>query len=160
MESHAKLAKTLSAVSIATVLTIFLLGLLTLDLYAGTDQNKKDPSWTIYYRPAVRFGSDDRTLYINDFLIPIYQNDKSIIFNNTKFTPNDQDGWEVNVGLGYRRLFMDDRLILGVNGFYDQRKTDWGTFHEQWGVGTEVMADVESQGSSLVLGFGVGIILF
>ncbi len=43
-----------------------------------------------------------------------------------KFTPNDQDGWEVNVGLGYRRLFLDDRLILGVNGFYDQRKTPWG----------------------------------
>lgn len=111
-------------------------------LPAATEGGGSDPPWTIYYRPGVRFGSDNRTLYINDFLIPIYQDDKNILFNNTKFTPNDQNGWEVNVGIGYRRLLLDDRLILGVNGFYDQRKTPWGTYHEQWGLGTEVMADV------------------
>lgn len=110
--------------------------------FSATNDNGIDKPWTIYYRPGVRFGSDDRTLYINDFLIPIYQDPKNILFNNTKFTPNDQDGWEVNVGLGYRRLFLDNKLILGINGFYDQRKTPWGTFHEQWGVGAEVMGDV------------------
>jgi hypothetical protein len=32
--------------------------------------------------------------------------------------------------------------MLGVNCFYDQRKTPWGSIYEQWGLGTEIMADV------------------
>jgi hypothetical protein len=109
---------------------------------AGTETKNTDHEWTIYYRPAVRFGTDDRTLYINDFLVPLYQNEKDILFSNIKFTPNDQDGWEVNLGLGYRHYFPKANLILGVNCFYDQRKTPWGKIYEQCGVGAEVMADV------------------
>jgi hypothetical protein len=94
----------------------------------------EDTKCTIYYRPAIRFGTDDRTLYINDFLVSLYRDQKNILFSNIKYTPNDQDGWEVNLGLGYRHYFPKANLILGVNGFYDQRKTPWGKIYEQWGV--------------------------
>ena len=100
---------------------------------------KEETGWDIYFRPALRFGSDGRTLYIADVLVPLYKDDKNILFVNSKFTPDDHDGWEVNLGLGYRRLLFQDNLILGVNGFYDKRKTYWGTKHDQLGVGAEIM---------------------
>ncbi len=39
-------------------------------------------------------------------------------------------------------MLMDKHLLLGVNGFYDWRKTPWGTHHEQWGIGAEIMAEI------------------
>jgi hypothetical protein len=123
-------------------LSAILIVILSQSVFAETTDKNYDTSWTIYYRPGVRFGTDDRTLYINDFLVPLYRDEKNILFSNIKYTPNDQDGWEINLGLGYRRLFLDDRLVLGINGFYDRRKSLWGSIHEQWGVGGEVMADV------------------
>jgi len=101
-----------------------------------------DSSYNIYFRPAIRWGTNDRVLYIVDFLIPLYQGDRSILFANPKFTPNDRDGWEFNVGLGYRHLLWDDNLLLGLNAFYDKRRSDWGNYHEQWGIGAEIMADI------------------
>jgi hypothetical protein len=77
-----------------------------------------------------------------DFLVPLYQGDKNILFANPKYTPNDQEGWEVNLGLGYRHMLFDDSVIIGLNGFFDRRKTPWGSIHEQWGVGAEAMAEL------------------
>jgi hypothetical protein len=98
--------------------------------------------WTLYFRPGVRWGTDDRTLFILDFLVPIYQGKRNIVFFNPKFTPNNHEGWEVNLGLGYRHLLLDELLVLGINGFYDTRRTDWGTYHRQWGLGAEVMTEL------------------
>jgi hypothetical protein len=44
---------------------------------------------SVYFRPAVRFGTDDRTLFILDFLVPVHRGNKDLIFINTKFTPDD-----------------------------------------------------------------------
>jgi hypothetical protein len=128
-------------ITIITVTTI-VFGLLSSNVSAAGEKAKDDPKWTIYFHPGVRFGTDDRTLYIMDYLVPLYQGDKNILFANPKYTPNDKDGWEVNLGLGYRHLLFNDSVILGVNGFYDRRKTPWGSIHEQWGIGAEVMAEV------------------
>jgi hypothetical protein len=78
--------------------------LLSSNASANSCMNSEDPKWTIYFRPGVRFGTDDRTLYVMDFLVPLYQGDKGILFANPKYTPNDRDGWEVNLGLGYRQI--------------------------------------------------------
>jgi hypothetical protein len=99
-------------------------------------------NWTVYFRPAVRFGTDDRTLYIMDFLVPLYQGEKDILFFNPKFTPNDADGWETNLGIGYRHLLLKDKLMLGANVFYDTRRTPWGTYWDQVGVGAEAMTEI------------------
>jgi hypothetical protein len=120
----------------------FLIFLFSFPAFAASNDKDDNRPWTIHFNPGVRFGTDNRMLYILDFLLPLYQDNKNILFANPRYTPNDQDGWEVNLGLGYRRLFLHDRLILGVNGFYDKRETSWGTQYEQWGIGTEVMADV------------------
>jgi hypothetical protein len=116
--------------------------LLTPNVFAENEIRKDDKEWTIYFHPGVRFGTDNRTLYIMDFLVPLSQGDKNILFANPKYTPNDVDGWEVNLGLGYRHMLFNDSVILGINGFYDRRKTPWGSIHEQWGIGAEVLGEV------------------
>jgi hypothetical protein len=110
--------------------------------YAADDA--KDLS--VYFRPAVRFGSDHRTLFILDLLAPVYRDDKGLFFVNAKFTPSDVDSWEVNAGLGYRRLVVPDKLVLGGNLFYDHRKTSYGSHFNQIGLGFEALADVNGVG--------------
>ncbi len=101
-----------------------------------------DSSFPIYVRPSIRFGTDERTLYITDILIPLYQGQKNVLFFNPRFTSQDIGGWETNLGLGYRHLLAKDRLILGGNVFYDTRETSWGTHHDQIGMGLEAMAEI------------------
>ncbi len=96
---------------------------------------------SVYFRPAVRFGTDDRTITSFDLLVPFWQGDKSILFFNPRYSLDDRDGSEVNFGFGYRHLLFSDEVILGVNGYYDCRWTGWGTRHEQVGLGAEVMTD-------------------
>jgi hypothetical protein len=99
--------------------------------------NGKDPS--IYFRPGVRFGSDDRTITTFDFLVPFWQGEKNILFFNPRYSFDNRDGSEVNFGFGYRHLLFADHAVLGINGYYDCRWTGWGTRHEQLGLGAEVM---------------------
>jgi hypothetical protein len=98
--------------------------------------------WTIYYSPGIRFGTEGRTLFINDFIIPIYRDDNRILFGNVKYTPSDIDSWEVNLGLGYRQSILHDNAILGINSFYDRCKTPRGSNFEAFGLGAEIMAEV------------------
>ncbi len=44
-----------------------------------------------------------------------------------------------NIGLGYRKLVADGKLILGVNGFYDN---EWTYKHERASAGLEVLSSV------------------
>jgi hypothetical protein len=97
---------------------------------------------SVYFRPAVRFGTDDRVLYIMDFLVPVYRGDTNIVFLNTKLTPDNQDNWETNLGIGYRHLMFSDKLVLGANVFYDLRRTDSGNYWHQVGLGAEAMTEI------------------
>ncbi len=51
-------------------------------------------------------------------LAPLWENDKNLIFTQDSAYHKD-NRTTVNVGLGYRRLEMDKKLLLGVNTFYD-----------------------------------------
>jgi len=103
-------------VSIALFLIIITV-IFAVPSFAADEKTDPGTAWNIYFRPGVRFRTESRTLYIMDFLIPLYQDEKNIVFSNIKYTPNDHDGWELNVGAGYRRLLWDDQLILGLNAY-------------------------------------------
>ena len=107
---------------------------------AAIAQDQSD--WTIYFRPGIRFGFDDRVIGYYDLMVPVYRSDNSVFFLNPKFSHDDSGGFEWNLGMGYRHLLWDDQLLLGLNAYYDHRRTGWGTYHYQWGVGLEAMADI------------------
>ncbi len=73
--------------------------------------------------------------------MPLYQGDRNILFFNPRYSATDLDAHEVNLGLGYRHLLFSDRAVLGLNAYYDTRKTGWDTYHDQWGIGAEVMTE-------------------
>lgn len=125
---------------IGLVLIMLCSGLVALP--AAAAEPSDDPAWTIYARPGVRFGTDDRTLFIMDFIVPLYDGEKNLLFFNPRYTLGDGDGWETNLGLGYRHLLFDDKLILGANVYYDMRRTSWGSYHKQVGFGFEAMTEL------------------
>jgi len=51
-------------------------------------------------------------------LAPIWEDDKNLVFTQDSVYHKD-DRTTLNVGLGYRRLEWDNKLLLGVNTFYD-----------------------------------------
>ena len=51
-------------------------------------------------------------------LAPIWEDDRNLIFTQDSAYHKD-NRTTLNVGLGYRRLEMDKKLLLGVNTFYD-----------------------------------------
>lgn len=51
-------------------------------------------------------------------LAPLWEDDKNLIFTQDSVYHKD-DRTTLNLGLGYRRLEWDKKLLLGVNTFYD-----------------------------------------
>lgn len=69
------------ALSILPIILLYislsLLGFFLSSASAETNDTNAKPKRTIHFRPGVRFGTDDRTLYIMDFLVPLYQDQKN-----------------------------------------------------------------------------------
>ena len=81
----------------------------------------EEPTWSILtVQPLYQTGSLDKTLFLQARAAKNYK------FGDDRIT--------ANIGLGYRQLFMDNTLLLGVNTFHDyESEMD----HTRVGVGAE-----------------------
>jgi parallel beta-helix repeat protein len=104
----------------------------------AADEGEK---WTIYFRPGVRVSNHDRMIGYFDFLVPLSSTDKSVLYFNPRANFDNNDNVEWNVGVGYRHLLANDKLILGGNLYYDGRKSYTGNDFHQIGVGAEVLTE-------------------
>jgi hypothetical protein len=77
--------------------------------------------------------------YVEGF-VPLYQpTPGSLVFGDVRAVNfDDARRWEFNAGAGYRTHVEGPDAVLGVNGFYDGRRTDSQFFH-QIGVGGEAL---------------------
>ena len=66
------------------------------------------------------------------------ENKDSAFFNQTSFSLHDNDE-TINIGLGYRKLFNDDLLMLGSNVFFDYQ---FDESHARNGLGVEAISSV------------------
>ena len=66
------------------------------------------------------------------------ENKDSAFFNQTSLSLHDNDE-TINIGLGYRKLFNDDLLMLGSNIFFDYQ---FDESHARYGLGIEVISSV------------------
>ena len=66
------------------------------------------------------------------------ENKDSAFFNQTSLSLHDNDE-TINIGLGYRKLFNDDLLMLGSNVFFDYQ---FDESHARNGLGIEVISSV------------------
>ena len=76
-----------------------------------------------------------------DVIAPVLGNDSQILFINPRGSLEDESQNEQNIGLGARKLFFNDRAILGANVFYDSRESSYKNRYDQWGVGLELLTD-------------------
>ena len=66
------------------------------------------------------------------------ENKDSAFFNQTSLSLHDNDE-TINIGLGYRKLFNDDLLMLGSNVFFDYQ---FNETHTRSGLGIEAISSV------------------
>jgi len=100
----------------------------------------KNP-WEAQFRPGVMAGDgDNETDFFFEFFIPVWGDNEDIVFLNPHLRLDDKNSREVNVGLGYRRLLFNDRLILGANVYYDTMRSRHEFGYQQVGFGLEALS--------------------
>lgn len=85
-------------------------------------------------------GGDSTVEGTLDLLTPLYKSSSGLWFVNPRFTYNDDSESEVNLGVGYRRLFSSRDVIVGGNLYYDSRWPGDGVQFNQFGAGLEVLS--------------------
>ena len=84
--------------------------------------------------------SESQTEGVGDVLIPLWNpGGNGLLFVNPRTAITDRDAEEVNLGIGYRHLLPNQKVVLGVNAYYDYRDLDYGHY-DQWGVGFELLS--------------------
>ena len=72
-------------------------------------------------------------------VIKLFEKSDSVVFNQTNLTTHDGSA-TVNVGVGARKLFYDEKLMIGSNIFLDQQY--FGEGHLRSGFGLEAITSV------------------
>ena len=121
-----------------SLVVLMLCLLLPVTLWAADTPSK---NWPGAIRPGVMVGDKDNpTDYFTDFFIPVAGSEKSVIFLNPHVRFDDKSSNEENFGLGYRGLLSGDKLILGVNAFFDTMHSEHNNQFSQIGFGVEALS--------------------
>src|SRR5271163_4057802 len=80
-------------------------------------------TWLPYGELTAR-ASTDNNLVRGRLVLPLYQNDMSMVFTDLRAEATDRNGSEYNAGLAYRRMNQKFNAIFGVYGFYDWKTTE------------------------------------
>lgn len=123
------------------VVTALLTLALTLVSVSVVFSQEEEDAYKMYMRPGIRFGSNSRVIGYYDFMVPLYTSDTNVLFFNPKLSHDDRSGYEWNLGLGYRHMLMDEKLILGANAYWDWRNSSTGNKFQQIGLGLEVFTE-------------------
>lgn len=117
------------------------IGLLT-NLIAQTSASAMAaPPYSAQIRPGFMTGNNDVGNDANlDILVPLWGDERSMLFFNPNLRIDDNDGNEQNIGFGFRQKSTDNQFILGGNLFYDTMRSENDERYKQWGVGAELLS--------------------
>lgn len=107
-----------------------------LDGYVG--QLLQDaPDWAKRIEFGWTVSEDEKPEFTFLTVQPLYQSENSIdtVFTQGRVAHGRRDRTTLNLGLGYRRLFMDNKMMLGANAFFDYEAP---YDHQRAGFGLEV----------------------
>lgn len=100
--------------------------------------DKFTPNFMKYVDMEYMFSADSPDTFSLTTLSSIYEEEQSVFFNQTSLFRHD-DNTTLNIGLGYRNLFSDDKMIFGANIFYDR---EIQVTHQRIGLGIEFLTSV------------------
>lgn len=119
---------------------LFILGLMVVLATAASALAAPSP-YPVQLRPGFITGDSDVGTEANlDILIPLWGDEKRLLFFNPNFRIDDNDGNEQNIGFGFRRMSDCGHFIFGGNLFYDTMRSEQDNQYHQWGVGAELLS--------------------
>lgn len=104
-------------------------------------QDGDDPTaqfWNRFYFD-VHFSQRSTPMWSISTIQPLYEDDDNTVFTELRLSTKkvlQKTRNTGNLGLGYRRFFMDGKVMAGVNAFYDQ---ELPTNHQRVGAGLELL---------------------
>jgi len=98
--------------------------------------DKLFPDWLRRTDFIFNFQENNKPLFSLESIQPLYENSFDTFFVQGRAAYSDEDA-TLNIGAGYRRLLLDNALMLGVNSFYDATAKSQ---HQRWGVGIEAFS--------------------
>jgi len=84
------------------------------------------------------YHTDDGFLGSLDAFLPFVGFDRTLAFLDLRFTKFEGSAIEGNFGIGFRHLSPREKLMWGVYGFYDRKKSPYSNFFSQISFGAEI----------------------
>ncbi len=103
----------------------------------GTLKNNT-PDFIKYLDMEYTYSADNPDNFSLSSLSAITETDTDLFFNQTSIMRHD-DNTTVNLGFGYRSLLNADKMIFGINAFYDR---EINVTHQRYGVGIELLTSI------------------
>ncbi|MCP4385565.1 MAG: hypothetical protein GY798_29850, partial [Hyphomicrobiales bacterium] len=102
------------------------------------DDVKAQNKWDPWIAAGGLLGSEQQGEL--DIFVPLVQDASSMLFLNAQGLINTNDEQQGSVGLGYR-VMVNPNWILGVNGFFDVKESQYDNTFYQGGVGIEALSE-------------------
>ncbi|MEM9352335.1 MAG: right-handed parallel beta-helix repeat-containing protein [Planctomycetota bacterium] len=105
--------------------------------FAASQAVAQFDQWRPYTELEARMG-DDVELGLFELFFPLWQDQDSMLFVDARGYQDDVSASEGNWGLAFRTMLPSD-WVLGVNGFFDYRRTEFGNDFSQGAFGLELL---------------------
>ena len=101
--------------------------------------------WPMYLELEGKKGNF-RNIARLSWMVPLWQDDTSMLFGDVRLMMDDKSDREGNIGLGYRHIVRDwdiasDGVVLGAYAFFDRKKSTLGNKYNQGTFGVEALGD-------------------
>ena len=104
---------------------------------AGAVLADEPPKWGAHLDVEAKPGNK-RSLGEMALFVPLKQDGRSLLFGNLIGRFDDHSSREANAGIGFRRM-RPDGWNVGLYGFFDRRRSNYGNYFNQATVGAEAL---------------------
>ena len=113
--------------------------------YSQSQISTAGDKWPMYLELEGKKGNF-RDIARLSWMVPLWQDDTSMLFGDVRLMMDDKSDREVNIGLGYRHIVRDwdiasDGVVLGAYAFFDRKKSTLGNKYNQGTFGVEALGD-------------------
>lgn len=105
---------------------------------AGAAAQGTPPKWGAHIDLEGKAGNK-RNIGEADLFMPLWQNDRTLVFGNVRTRLDDDDSKEGNFGAGVRHM-LESGWNLGGYGYFDRRKTEHDNYFNQVTLGVEALS--------------------